>query len=102
GIDIVMKTEADNSVIAGVERPFRTFAENRAKGVDERFPDVGPVPAGSCRDADGQADRSRSRHCGGEAPISTACAHRSRRSGLRTAEVPRQGRAQPGRWPERT
>jgi hypothetical protein len=58
-IDVVVQTEASNAVIVGVEGPFGIFTENRAEGVDEWFPDVGPVPAGPGRDADGHADGSR-------------------------------------------
>src|SRR5713226_9511154 len=58
-IDIVVQAEAGYAVVVGVEGPFGIFAENRAEGVDEWFPDVGPVPAGPGRDADGHADGSR-------------------------------------------
>ncbi len=61
-IDVVMEAEIGNAVVVRVEGPFRIFTENRPEGVNERFPDVGPVPAGSSRDGDGQADRSRSCH----------------------------------------
>ena len=59
GIDVVVETEAGYAVIVGVEGPFGIFAENRAEGVDEWFPDVGPVPAGPGRNTDGHADSSR-------------------------------------------
>ncbi|HLM89038.1 MAG TPA: hypothetical protein VK284_08420 [Streptosporangiaceae bacterium] len=51
----MVQTEASYAVIVGVEGPFGIFAENRAEGVDEWFPDIGPVPAGPSRDADGHA-----------------------------------------------
>ena len=57
-IDVVVQIEAGYAVIVGVERPFGIFAENRAEGVDEWFPDIGPVPAGPGRNADGHADSS--------------------------------------------
>ena len=57
-IDVVVQTEASYAVIVGVEGPFGIFAENRTEGVDEWFPDIGPVPAGPRRDADGHADSS--------------------------------------------
>lgn len=63
GIDVVVEAEVGNAIIVGVEGPLRIFAEDRAEGIDEWFPDVGPVPARSSRDAGGHADRSRSRHC---------------------------------------
>jgi hypothetical protein len=58
-IDIVVKTEPGYAVVVGVKGLFGIFAENRPEGVDEWFPDVGPVPARSGRDTDGHTDRSR-------------------------------------------
>ena len=57
-IDVVVQTKAGYAVIVGMEGQFGIFAENRAEGVDEWFPDIGPVPAGPGRDADGHADSS--------------------------------------------
>jgi hypothetical protein len=56
GIDLVMEAEVGNAVIVRMEGPFGIFAENRAEGIDEWFPDVGPVSAGFGSNADGHAD----------------------------------------------
>jgi hypothetical protein len=47
GIELMVENQAGYAVVAGVERLPWIFAEDRAKGIDERFPDVGPVPAGA-------------------------------------------------------
>ena len=57
-IDVVVQTEAGYAVIVGLEWLSGILAENRAGGVDEWSPDVGPVPAGPGRHADGHADSS--------------------------------------------
>jgi hypothetical protein len=49
GIELMVEAEAGYAVIVGVERLPWIFAEDRAKGIDERFPYVGPVPAGASR-----------------------------------------------------
>ena len=45
GIEVVVEAEIGNAVIVGVEGSFRIFTQDRAEGIDEWFPDVGPVPA---------------------------------------------------------
>jgi hypothetical protein len=57
-IDVVVQTETGYAVIVGMEGPFEIFAENRAEGVDEWLPDIGPVPARLGRNTDGHADSS--------------------------------------------
>src|SRR5215467_4186800 len=54
-----MQAEADDTVIVGVEWPGGVFAEHRAEGIDERFPEAGPVAARPGGQRDGQPGRAR-------------------------------------------
>src|SRR5262249_34808240 len=49
-----MQAEADNTVIVWVERPGRVFAQHGAEGIDEWFPEAGPVAARPGRQRDWQ------------------------------------------------
>jgi MerR family redox-sensitive transcriptional activator SoxR len=75
--DVVVQAEADDAVIAGVERPERVFAQDRAERIDEGFPKGGPVVPGPGRHRNLQPRGSRPdrRHVGMHEPSWSSCFH---------------------------